>query len=353
MMKTNEIGSEFWEVEQGGTLFLNEKTYLSGRTALSAIILDLKHKGIRNVSIPDYCCESMIEPFLRQDMRIDFYSVKYDGKGLTYSINLTDDCDAVLLVDYFGFMRSETKTAMWKCKDAGKVVILDLTHAVFSEYEQYCADYVFGSYRKWTGVEAGFISGQRQAQLDSWKLNECGSNYLMLRREARQIKSGFVTGGYLNEEMRRKQLSLFEKAEEFLNKEYLSDTDEENKSRIRSLDIDLIGEKRRQNAKTIFSFFPQLRLCRPLFSELSDGEIPLAVPIMVPEGKRDSLRAFLRERGVFCPIHWPISSLHMAGQGALKIYREEISLVCDQRYAVSDMARMMEMVKEWEITTSV
>jgi hypothetical protein len=353
MMKTKEIGSEFWDAEISGAFSTNRKTYLSGRTALAAIISDLKSRGARRVCLPDYCCESMIEPFLRQGMQICFYPVQQNETSLTFSLEKVENCDAVLLVNYFGFMDSETKASMRKCREAGKSVILDLTHAVFFDDEEYCADYIFGSYRKWTGVEAGFSSGKRQPQLESWRLNETGSKYLMLRQEARQIKYEFVTGGYSDEDMRRKQLSLFEKAEELLDKEYLSDTDEKNKARIRSLDTDYIRDKRRNNAKTLYAFSSQLKLCRLMFSALSDNVIPLTVPILVTEGRRDSLRTFLRERGVFCPVHWPLTSLHKAEKGALELYREELSLICDQRYDVSDMARMMEMVKKWEMTTSV
>ena len=346
-MTQREIGSEFWNAETGKNHHCIKNTYLSGRAALTAIIIDLKRRGIRKVGLPDYCCDSMIEPFLRQGMDISFYPIgEKDGK-LTFSLEQTDGCEAVLLVDFFGFMHSEIQVSIQKCKESGKSIILDLTQAVFSDYE-YSADYIFGSYRKWTGIEFGFSVSSRQNQLDSWKLNDFGSKYLKLRNEARNIKSEFVAGDYSNEDLRQKQLSLFNEAEDILDKEYLSDTDEYNKKLFKSLNIDFIKKKRKKNAETIYANFSKLKFCKPIFTKLSEDGIPLAVPILVTDEKRDSLRTFLREHGVFCPVHWSLTAMHKAGEKALTLYKNELSLVCDQRYDESDMLRMMEIINQWE-----
>lgn len=359
MMKRKEIGSEYWEadsvtepVSRTESEFAARKTYLSGRTALAAIISDLQRRHIKSVCIPDYCCESMIEPFLRQGMDLTFYPVNKNDEGLTISVEEAFDSDAVLLVDYFGFMSSEIRAAIQKCHEAGKVIILDNTHAVLSDAKGLSVDYIFGSYRKWTGIEAGFVEICHQGVLPTWQLNEQGSRYLMLRKEARKVKSLFVEDGYSNEELRKEQLSLFEKAEELLDREYISDTDKENKARLGLMNARFIKDRRQKNAGIIYTNFPQLKICKPLFSEMSDEVVPLTVPIMVPENRRDSLRNYLRKRGVFCPVHWPVSNMHRVGNKAIQIYREELSLVCDQRYDGSDMTRMMEMVKQWELSTS-
>lgn len=352
MIETKEIGSEFWAAETGGSSPFNRKTYLSGRTALTAIILDLIRRGLKKVCLPDYCCESMVEPFLRQGMEIRFYKVSKTGTGIAFSFEETSQYDAVLLVNYFGFMTSEMKALLRTFKNAGISTILDLTHAVFSVEMESGADYVFGSYRKWTGAEAGFASGRLSGRLPAWDLNETGVHYLMLRENARRTKAEFVAGKYNSEALRQKQLSLFGEAEEYLDRSYLSDTDAENKRKISLLHTDFIKNKRRENAKTIFSFFSGLKLCEPVFPFLPDDCVPLTVPILVADGKRDSLRAFLREHGIFCPVHWPLNDIQQAESGALRLYEEELSLVCDQRYNIPDMTRMMEMIIQWEMTAS-
>jgi hypothetical protein len=42
----------------------------------------------------------------------------------------------------------------------------------------------------------------------------------------------------------------------------------------------------------------------PLFGEIKDGEVPLGYPVIVAQGFRDQLRMFLKERRVFCAVHW-------------------------------------------------
>ena len=351
-MIVREIGSEFWNAEYGDTKPFCKKTYLSGRTALMAIILDLKSRGIKNVCLPDYLCESMIEPFQRERMEIGFYPVQKSEDGLGFSLDIIENFDAVMLVNYFGFTTEMVRTLIFECKRLGKTIILDQTHAVFTDAFDNVADYIFGSYRKWTGIEAGFTAGIRQQTLLSWELSDDGAKYLSLRDQARKIKKTFVKSNYSDEALRRRQLVLFEKAENFLDRNYLSDTDRMNKSLLESLDVEYIKNRRRDNAETIYEQLQQIETCTPLFSGLSDRIIPLAVPILVPNERRDSLRTHFKEHGIFCPIHWPLSGLHKVGEEAKKIYSKEISLVCDQRYNTKDMIRMMEIIKRWEKITS-
>ncbi len=351
-MMAREIGSEFWFTEKGTEYRVPEKTYLSGRTALTAIILDLKNRGVKSVGLPDYLCESMIEPFLRQNIKPEFYTVQRSREGLTISFDALKSFDVVMLVNYFGFMTDKINRLALLCQRLGKIVILDLTHDVFSSVSNHLVDYAFGSYRKWTGVEVGFASGRRSAQLVSWSVSNEGAQYLALREQARNIKRIFVDGGYVDEELRHKQLDLFERAEDQLDREYISDTDASNKSRLASLNVDYIKKRRRDNASVIYSQFQYVQTCVPMFTEIPCDAIPLAVPVLVPQEKRDSLRAYLRGNGIFCPVHWPVSAYHKAGDDAFRVYNSEISLACDQRYDAEDMARTMEMIKQWEIITS-
>ncbi len=350
MSGVREIGSEFWQAECGGAYQGRGNTYLSGRTALSAILLDLKARGADSVCLPDYCCESMIEPFLRQNIRIGFYPTAADSSGIILFPDAAAGFDAILLVNYFGFMTERVEMCARQCRERGQLVLLDLTHAVFETERAWPADYIFGSYRKWSGVEAGFAwrQGGENVVLPAWPLNRAGLRYLELRRRAREQKTAFVTGGYEDERLRRAQLAAFSEAEEMLDADYLSDTDEENKARLRSLDGAYIKARRRENAAVVYQYLARIKGCRPLFPALDADVTPLAVPVLAEGGQRAPLRAFLREHGVFCPVHWPLSAMHRTGPACRELYENELSLVCDQRYDASDMVRMMETVEQWE-----
>ena len=351
-MKEREIGSEFWNFEKGKGHKLPKKTYLSGRTALTAIILELKKEGIKEIGLPDYLCESMIEPFLRQKMKIGFYPIQRNKEGLDIPLETIRSFEAVLLVNFFGFMNDQIKTVTLECQQLGVKTIVDLTHDVLSNPANYLADYIFGSYRKWTGIEIGFAAGNRVDQLTTWPVSNEGTQYLSLREQAREVKRLFVSSGYKDEKLRHTQLDLFERAEELLDREYISDTDDENKERLISLDFEYIKNRRKENASVIYSQIQQISSCVPMFHEIPDNATPLAVPILLPKESRNSLRTYLRKHGIFCPVHWPITALHRAEDSANSIYSSEISLVCDQRYDAEDMTYIMEMIKQWERITS-
>lgn len=110
------------------------------------------------------------------------------------------------------------------------------------------------------------------------------------------------------------------------------------------LDVDLIKEHRRRNAKMLMDAFKDLLL----FPEMRDMDCPMFVPIMVPDGKREELRKYLIEKEIYCPIHWPLSEYHKENMKKDKIYQSELSLVCDQRYDADDMRRMIGAINTWK-----
>ena len=84
-----EIGSEFWTVEKTflhshwwDNFGVDRRFFISGRTALYALIDDIvKKKFPQSVCMPDYCCKSMVLPFVRHNIDIDFYHVDVTRGG--------------------------------------------------------------------------------------------------------------------------------------------------------------------------------------------------------------------------------------------------------------------------------
>ena len=109
----------------------------------------------------------------------------------------------------------------------------------------------------------------------------------------------------------------------------------------RRLNVDMIREKRRSNAAKLRDAFKDIII----FPEMKDSDCPLFVPVMVPENKRDELRRYLIEREIYCPVHWPVSEYHKLNDKTEEIYRNELSLVCDQRYSSADMDRMIDTIE--------
>ena len=68
-MRSKEIGSEFYDIpilDRDNLIFNDEtKWFVSGRAALDFVIKDIKSKReVKTVSLPSWCCDSMISPLI-------------------------------------------------------------------------------------------------------------------------------------------------------------------------------------------------------------------------------------------------------------------------------------------------
>lgn len=84
-----------------------------------------------------------------------------------------------------------------------------------------------------------------------------------------------------------------------------------------------------------------------MFDELSGADVPLFVPILVNEC-RSELRSYLIRQEIYLPIHWPITDVHGdLNKRTRRLYDEELSVVCDQRYSVKDMQRIVQLIADF------
>jgi len=344
-VRMTEIGSEFWTVPPEGGPGLRQLMpagfdtvlTLSGRTALEMIIEDwlCGRKGGK-VYLPSYCCHTMIEPFVRHGLRVQFYHVWADRGAIRCGYE-DNDCDLVFLLDYFGFLRPETEAFACAERAKGKTVIYDATQSMFCEGVPYrSADYVFGSFRKWTGVNAGFA-----AKASPWNrmaaLAQC-ERYTSLRNAAFDLKAGCMRAA-----AKERFLAWFRTAEEWLEGDYSHYApDERSLAALDAVDPGRLRRRRRENAERLIRGLAAFSDRLSAVPALGPGECPLFVPIFVRE-KRDDLRQHLIRSRVYLPVHWPLSGAHDAiGEAARGIYQTEMSCVCDQRYGPEDMDTILE-----------
>lgn len=84
----------------------------------------------------------------------------------------------------------------------------------------------------------------------------------------------------------------------------------------------------------------------PLINDDKSNQCPLFFPVCVPKGRRDDLKRHLIKNKIYCPIHWPLTEYHKnLSERAKRLYDEELSLVCDQRYGVEDMHRIVSCIR--------
>lgn len=329
--KQKEIGSEFWDVptnQKRNYLFPeNTEWFVSGRSALNAIIKD--SNDIKSVELPSWCCESMITPFTDSRLEVSFYPVWYEH-GLQQAP--TFEADAIVLIDYFGYSSVESTKAGYK-----GIVIRDVTHSLFSSKYQ-DAHYYFGSLRKWSGFWTGGYA---------WKKNEGNMNtsivdiqrYVELRKDAMTAKQAYING----ESKEKDYLAIFAEAEEYLDDVRIAPAAKRDVELAHYLDIDLIRTKRRINAEVLMAAFQDWLI----FPELKNDDCPMFVPILVPNQRRNELRKHLTSHSIYCPVHWPVSRHHLLSKKEKDIYDNEMSLVCDQRYTVEDMQRVIATINKF------
>ena len=338
MKKRYEIGSEFWDVPAGeeyNGLFSGDiQWYLSGRIALRAIIKELGN--IKSVELPAWCCDSMIRPFTQAGINVKFYPVYPDG-ALRQEPRF--DCDAILIMDYFGFSGTSPDVSGY-----GGTVIRDVTHSMFSaEYTD--ADYYFGSLRKWCAIRTGgFAFTGDGHKLPSAEGNDGG--YTSLRAKAMDLKYCYINqkpGEDGKLVTGKEYLGIFSQAEEMLDCIESAPALEPDITLATRLDIDYIVERRRENARILMNEFSG----DLVFDELGEDDCPMFVPLLVPGGKRDSLRRHLIDNEIYCPVHWPLTDYHGPDEKTAALYRDGLSLVCDQRYGEEDMRRMIKVINSF------
>lgn len=326
----NEIGSEFWQkYDKSNDVDENEVILLSGRTALDFIIRDLKASGVFNsIMLPLYCCDSMIEPFIRNDIDVSFYPVSH--KKIDFYEN---NKDAILLLDYFGYVNDEVTKIANRAKDNGQIVIYDATH--YLGKRKIAADYSFRSLKKW--FFCNYASAKKEN--GSWLIpypNQTNIIYVENRNTAAKLKTKYISQGIGEKSV---FLNMFSSAEMILQKDYSNYYGEKV-----VCDISNIAEIRRANARRLIDGLCEIKEITFWRNQIEDIDTPLFVPILVQENIRDELRRYLMEHQIYCPIHWPISRLHSQING---LFKSELSLICDQRYSFEDIDREIEVVKNF------
>lgn len=333
----SEIGSEFWEIpvcsKENDTIPQRALWFGSGRMAERFVIEDIKkQRPFRSVAMPSWCCHTMIEPFVRNGVEVHFYPVYPDENGrLRQDLSQIPPCDGLFLVDYFGYSAETAIPAF-----TGSI-IRDVTHSLFSGAKN-DADYVFGSLRKWAGFWTGGYAWKNDGDFQCNASTQTNDAYVVLRRQAMEEKFQYLSGQREN----KGYLSVFSQAEEMLELQTdIYTAADEDISAARQLNVELLCNRRRRNAEILLEAVGEMAL----FPELRAADCPLFVPILVPDRKRDAFRRHLIQQEIYCPVHWPVSEYHRLTPQTEKLYREELSLVCDQRYTENDMDRIVEAMK--------
>lgn len=337
-----EIGSEFWLDKEyfNSDVIIDETYVLSGRTAIDLIIKDIqKTRIVKNVYLPAYCCDSMIDPFLKNGIHVELYDIRFDGE-LKYLIDEDKNCDIFYVTNYFGYDNNVTDDVILHFKQRGAITIYDKTHSLFlgNDFTNDIADYTFASIRKWMGVICGAIIEKNNNYMDV-ELNDYP--YLRCKIEAMQEKAKFIKGDSSID--KQHFLNKYGEFSHHLSEEYQGyKMDEKSIAIWKQTDSSVLRNKRLENAMVLHSA-KELTF----INKLNVESCPIFVPVFFnTTAERDTVRKHLIEQQIYCPVHWPKNKFITSDMEVNMIFDTELSLVCDQRYTTTDMNRVISTIKE-------
>ncbi len=335
--KRQEIGSEFWlEDSLPQTVPDRDGVYvLSGRTAIDLIIQDIvKNRTIQNVYMPAWCCDSMLAPFVAHGIHVDFYDILFDGQ-LKGRIDYIDCADVFYVTNYFGYENTLNVDIIRQFKAKGSIILYDRTHSFLIDKDPFLAlaDYSFASIRKWMGVIGGAVVEGVQDRV----LETCP--YLTCRIIAMREKWAYLAGDDSID--KQEFLRLYGEFGHRLADDYCDYAmDDMSYAIYKTAVISTMKTRRRENAH-----FLHEHLNLRFLSTLTDDACPLFVPLLFyTKEERNHVRKKLIEAEIYCPIHWPKPALVPAEYEVNKIYDTELSLICDQRYSLTDMKRIVDVI---------
>ncbi len=350
-MTFSEIGSYFWldgNEEMGSRNKINWLPAMndscftfSGRNAIDVVIRDiLKNQRIDVVYAPSYCCISMLQEFIDRGLKIVFYDINFENGKFTYQIPEVLPHSVILIMSYFGLNTTETHRTIERLHNSGALIIEDITHSLLrKDAVSNSCDYVVASLRKWFSIPTGGWAGKKNGLFS--EKPELDSNHAVEEKiAAMKEKYDYLSGKVDSKENFLLTQAKFEN--DLIHVDRMLKIDDVSLSVLEHLNIDEIVNRRRQNAEILINGLSNLLPIIQIPEIDTSVDVPLFVPVLMETEKRDSLRKYLIDRGIYCPVHWP----EVMG-ATVGIRANELSLICDQRYSAGDMKVIAETIKHW------
>lgn len=347
-MKEKEFGSNFCEElsKCNRRLDNNDRALFfdSGRSAIR-YLLDYLGERVRKVMLPQYICESVLNPFVERGYEIVYYSINKRFELCKENfIELVEKKrpQLILVQEYFGFdTLNMERNFLKELKRQGIIVVEDVTHNFFSNDWKSCANFMVGSIRKWCSIpDGGLLVGCEkwaQDRISEQLLIEENRKFISKRIAAQMEKRKYNVGCSLD---KKRFITLFEESEAILDKQkkYYS-MSLYTRERIRAIDWREIAFKRKKNYQILKNILKDIEEIEIPYCEESGKWVPLYCPVYIKQNKRNTLHNTMRDRNIFLPIIWPIPSMLVGKitEEVKEVYDTILAIPCDQRYAQRDM----------------
>lgn len=309
--------------------------YSSGRAALFQILKFLqKEKNIKKILLPDYLCSSVLVPVKALGLAYEFYPLdeNLEFEEVEFQ-NIYERDTAVLLINYWGLQDLSRQVEYVRNIDEKAIIIEDDVQAYY-EFKKplNSVDFKFTSLRKTFAVPDGGLVKTK------YKLPtiDTPNTFGQYKAAAALLKS--MREDNFNDQI---YLELFEKGESLID-----DEQEKGMSLIAEKLYSFMDEmhvkvRRLNNAEYLVMGLREIGI-QPLLA-LDDEHVPLFIPVKLKN--RDIVRQAMFKKEIFCPVHWPLDGMGI--KRGEQMYREELSLIIDQRYGRKEMDEIITVLKEF------
>lgn len=316
--------------------------YALGRHAVEALVELLR---VRTLWLPDYFCHEVAVGW-RRLAEIRTYEDDPRWPEPRWETLTAGRGDAVLGVNYFG-ARAGTG---WEERRAASewLLVEDHSHDPFSPWAVgSSADYAFSSLRKTLPVpDGGLLWSPRELDLPPQPRRPAEGSELKLA--AMLVKGRYLDAGGgdgLKDRFRRLQLD----GEEQLARAPVAAASPAAREAV-------IGGaplpwrvRRDDNAVHLLGLVAGLTTAQPIFDEWPAGAAPLGVVLAFESAtRRDLVRELLREREVYCPVHWPLQDGVPVAERVRDLAGRVLTIPTDWRYSAADMERVAALLREAE-----
>lgn len=357
-----EIGSNFWEydlsVQREERFWWENEEYnytftKSGRNSLKAICDMLKEScKVHEVLLPEYLCETEIDPWREGGWDVKFYVVNRD-----FSINIESLREmaghnhpaAILIQRYYGFdtISGEVEEYLKKLQGDGVVLIEDLTQTLFSGCRTEFCDYYTSSLRKFFAIpDGGVLISKKDIRFANPVRNHIPIDETS--QKAFDLKTEYFRT--MNPETKSEFRSIYEVLFDQIavnDKVYVMS--ELSQNIFETFDYKFVSEQRKSNYDLLAGLLGDISEIKLLLPEKCGDCVPLYMTIyMESEEDREACRKYLAGKDIYCPIIWPKPEYYEIGNAeTLYIYDHVMSIPIDQRYDADDMKRISQEMHNW------
>lgn len=287
----------------------------TGRNCLEYI---LRVRGYRNVYLPYYSCDVLLEPFIKLNVKYSFYRIN-EHLELDEDIQLNDG-EALLYINYFGLKQGYIDFLATKY---GKQLIVDNTQAFYAK--PFEGIDTFYSCRKFFGVADGaYLYCDKQLDIELEQDYSWGRMTHLLKRIDISPEAAYKD---------------FSRQDDQLKENPIRTMSSLTRRIMASIDDNLVKTKRRDN----------YMLLESALSEKNGISLPLAgnaVPMVYLYLSTDlELRQCLINNKIYVATYWP-NVLDWCNEDDFEYQLTQLSLPLpiDQRYGEDDIKRIIELI---------